>query len=650
MCLPSAPSLVNSAAMIVFENVSLRRGPRLLFEGASFMIHPGQKVGLTGANGTGKSSLFAMLRDELQPDSGEVSTPPHWVTAHVAQETPGVECSAIDYVMDGDSEFRQLQAELKRAEADDDGSRLGTLHAQLETIDGYNTRPRAAKLMAGLGFSVSQENEAVKSFSGGWRMRLNLAQALMCRSDLLLLDEPTNHLDLDAVIWLEEWLRSYPGTLILISHDRTFLDGIAQHIAHIEHQKIDLYNGNYSAFERMRAEKLAQQQAAYQQQQREVAHIRRYVDRFRAKASKARQAQSRLKALERMETIAAAHVDSPFHFSFRQPEKSPHHLLTLEAVDIGYQGDAIIEGVSMTLVPGDRIGLLGPNGAGKSTLIKLLAYELSPLSGRYQSSSEIKIGYFAQHQLEQLILDETPLNHLQRLDPRASEQALRSYLGGFGFHGERVDEAVAPFSGGEKARLVLALLVYQRPNLILLDEPTNHLDLDMRHALTMALQAFEGAMVTVSHDRSLLEAVADKLLLVADGRVIEFDGDMADYARWLATRRCENQRAERSLSVEAGENSAVAKKERRRLEAERRKKLQPLKKEQQKLEQKLDQLNDEKASIEQQLADSAIYEDGAREGLKQLLLRRGELQQQIDEAEDRWLQLCEVLEDLSPAH
>ncbi len=612
------------------------------------MIHPGQKVGLTGANGTGKSSLFAMLRHELQPDSGEASIPRQWVIAHVAQETPGVDRSAIDYVMDGDTEFRQIQAQLKQAEAEDDGTRLGLLHARLEAADGYNTRPRAAKLMAGLGFTASQEDEPVKSFSGGWRMRLNLAQALMCRSDLLLLDEPTNHLDLDAVIWLEEWLRSYPGTLMLISHDRTFIDGIVQHIAHIEHQKIDLYNGNYSAFELMRAEKLAQQQAAYEQQQREVAHIRSYVDRFRAKASKARQAQSRLKALERMEVISAAHVDSPFHFSFRPPEKAPHPLLTLEEVAIGYPARVIIDKLSISLAPGDRIGLLGPNGAGKSTLIKLLANELAPLKGRYEMSTEIKIGYFAQHQLEQLHIDETPLNHLQRLDARASEQALRNWLGGFGFHGERVEEAVAPFSGGEKARLVLALLVYQRPNIILLDEPTNHLDLEMRHALTVALQAFEGAMVVVSHDRSLLESVADKLLLVADGRVTDFDGDMADYARWLAVRRVENQSAERSPFVDAGENSAAAKKERRRLEAEKRKQIQPLKKKQQNLEKRMDELNTEKERIEQQLADSSIYESSAKDQLKQLLLKQGDIQQLLDETEEQWLQIGEEIEVVAP--
>ncbi len=638
--------LVHCAPMIAFENLSLRRGPRLLFEGVSFLIHPGQKVGLTGANGSGKSSLFALLRGELHADGGEVRWPKNWVVAHVAQETPGVERAAIDYVMDGDAEFRQIQAQLQQAEQVDDGARLGELHARLEAIDGYNTRPRAAKLMAGLGFSVEQERVPVSAFSGGWRMRLNLAQALMCRSDLLLLDEPTNHLDLDAVIWLEEWLRGYSGTLMLISHDREFLDGVVTHIAHVEHQTIELYSGNYSAFEVARAERLAQQQAAYEKQQREIAHIRSYVDRFRAKATKARQAQSRLKALARMELISAAHVDSPFHFSFRPPVKRPNPLLSLKDVAIGYGDQPVLDGIELTLGPGDRLGLLGPNGAGKSTLIKLLAGELAPLRGRYNVSQEIKVGYFAQHQLEQLQPDDSPFDHLQKLDPNATEQSLRDYLGGFGFRGDRVEEAVAPFSGGEKARLVLALLVYQRPNILLLDEPTNHLDLEMRHALTMALQDFEGAMVIVSHDRSLLASVTDELLLVVDGEVRAFDGDMADYGRWLAKRRAEREVGDESPFADLAQNSAAARKERRRQEAELRKRLQPLTKKQQALEKEMEQSTAELEAIEQQLADATLYEAGAKDRLKQLMVRQGEIKQALAMAEEEWLILGEQIEEI----
>ena len=642
--MPAEARLVNFATMLTFDNVTLRRGPRVLFEGASFAVHAGQKVGITGANGTGKSSLFALLRDELHADLGDVRMPPNWVIAHVAQETPATDTPAIEYVMDGDRELRAIQAQLSEAEAQDNGTRIAELYARLENIDGFNAKSRAAILMSGLGFSPVQENAPVKSFSGGWRMRLNLAQALMCRSDLLLLDEPTNHLDLDAVLWLEDWLRDYPGTLMLISHDRDFLDRVVGHIAHLEHQKINLYTGNYSAFELRRAELLAQQQAAYEKQQREIGHIRSYVDRFRAKATKARQAQSRIKALQRMELIAPAHVDSPFHFVFRKPHKVPHPLLSLDELDLGYGESTVLNQVNLALVPGDRIGLLGPNGAGKSTLVKFLAGELKPIKGHFESSSELRIGYFAQHQLEQLRADDSPLSHLQRLDPKASEQQLRNFLGGFGFQGDRVTEAVAPFSGGEKARLVLALLVYQAPNLLLMDEPTNHLDLEMRHALTVALQDFEGAMVVVSHDRHLLATVTDKFLLVADGSVQDFDGDMEDYRRWLAQRRT-GAPAELSVSPEGeSDNNAAARKERRRQEAEQRKKLQPLKKKQQELEQRIEQLTMEKTTIEQQLADSALYEAAAKDQLKQLLQRQRELQQLLDESEEAWLDVCEQLE------
>jgi ATP-binding cassette subfamily F protein 3 len=534
--------------MLNFSDLSLRRGPRLLFEQASFTIHPGHKVGLTGANGCGKSSLFALLRGELHADSGDFSIPPKWVIAHVAQETPALEKSAIDYVLDGDVELRQVERALEAAVMADDGHKQGELHAQLEAIDGYTARSRASRLLHGLGFKPGEEERLVTTFSGGWRMRLNLAQALMCRSDLLLLDEPTNHLDLDAVIWLQEWLRSYPGTLMLISHDRDFLDEVVDEILHVEQQRITLYSGNYSAFEHIRAERLANQQSAYEKQQREIKHVQSYIDRFRAKATKAKQAQSRIKALQRMEQIAPAHVDSPFHFAFRSPEKLPDPLLMLDKIDVGYDDKLILNGVRLSLYPGDRIGLLGHNGAGKSTLIKLIAGELSCRAGEIKPAKDLKVGYFAQHQLEQLHAESTPVEHLQRLDPKADEQSLRDYIGGFGFTNDRALSPVAPFSGGEKARLVLALLVYQRPNLLLLDEPTNHLDLEMRHALALALQDFEGALVVVSHDRHLLRSVTDKLLLVDSGKADEFDGDLDDYRRWISTQQNEESATDTSVN------------------------------------------------------------------------------------------------------
>ncbi len=624
--------------MLKFTDLSLRRGPRLLFEQASFTIHPGHKAGLTGANGCGKSSLFALLRGELQADGGDYSMPPKWVIAHVAQETPAVERSAIDYVLDGDTELREVEAALERAVMADDGHQQGELHARLEAIEGYTARSRAARLLHGLGFKPGEEERLVTTFSGGWRMRLNLAQALMCRSDLLLLDEPTNHLDLDAVIWLQEWLRSYPGTLLLISHDRDFLDEVVDEILHVEQQRITLYSGNYTAFERIRAERLAGQQAAYEKQQREIKHVQSYIDRFRAKATKAKQAQSRIKALERMELIAPAHVDSPFHFAFKSPHKLPDPLLALDQVDAGYGDTYILNGVSLSLHPGDRIGLLGHNGAGKSTLIKLIAGELQSRSGEVKTAKELKVGYFAQHQLEQLHAESTPVEHLQRLDPRADEQSLRDYIGGFGFNNERALSPVAPFSGGEKARLVLALLVYQRPNLLLLDEPTNHLDLEMRHALALALQGFEGALVVVSHDRHLLRSVTDRLLLVHNGKAEEFDGDLDDYRRWLASEQKEEEAETKSTS------NTVSRKEQRRLEAERRQQLQPLKKKLQLLEKQLDTLTTRRDEIEAQLADSEIYSDENKEKLKQLLQEKGELDTTLSDAEEQWLELSEELE------
>ena len=632
--------LINCAPMLILNDLSLYRGPRLLFKGASLTIFPGHKVGLTGANGTGKSSLFALIRGELKQDAGEFSLPPGWVIAHVAQETPATDTSAIDYVMAGDEELAQLHRDLHQAEADRDGTRMAALHTRLDAIGGYTARSRAARLMHGLGFSAAQETAPVRTFSGGWRMRLNLARALMCRSDLLLLDEPTNHLDLDAVLWLEDWLRAYPGTLLLISHDRDFLDTVVGHILHIANQELKLCNGNYSAFERRRAEQLAGQQAAYEKQQGEVAHMRSFVDRFRAQATKARQAQSRLKALERMTLIAPAHVDSPFTFGFRVPQQLPNPLLRLEDVAAGYGERAVISGVNRDLVPGERLGLLGPNGAGKSTLIKLLAGELAPLAGKRSEAAGLRIGYFAQHQLEQLRPQDNPLRHLLRLDPKAAEQSLRDFLGSFGFIGDAAFAPVAPFSGGEKARLVLALLVYQRPNLLLLDEPTNHLDLEMRHALDVALQEYQGALVLVSHDRHLLRTVCDSFLLVADGRAVPFDGDLEDYRRWIAQRDTTAEKDQRN----AGEHSAESRKAKRRDEAERRQRLRPLKEAVERWESNIAKLEAQRDALQRHLADPALYEAQNKERLRALLNDQTLVVKDLTAAEGQWLNASEALE------
>lgn len=627
--------------MLNFSNFALRRGPRLLLEDVSFIIYAGNKVGITGANGTGKSSLFELIRGRLHPDTGDLSMPSKLSIAHLAQETAAVSTPAIEWVMDGDQELRAVQQSLSRAQTRQDGHEQAKWHDRLEAIDGYTARSRAAQLMHGLGFRPDQDEVPVKTLSGGWRVRLNLARALMCRSDLLLLDEPTNHLDLDALIWLEDWLRVYTGTLLLISHDRDFLDRVTDHIAHIEHQGMTLYAGNYSDFETQRAAQLANQQAAYEKQQREVRHIQQFVDRFRAKATKARQAQSRLKALQRMELIAPAHIDSQFHFEFPPPERLPNPLLRLEKLAVGYTDTPVIKDINLSLLPGQRIGLLGHNGAGKSTLVKLLAGSLIALKGRCEAAPDLAIGYFAQHQLEQLDTQASPLLHLQRLDSCASEQKLRNYLGGFGFGGDQVVEPVAPFSGGEKARLVLALLVYQRPNLLLLDEPTNHLDLEMRHALTMALQDFGGAMVLVSHDRHLLRTVTDELLMVHDGKVSPFPGDLDDYPRWLSEQR---RMFTPDGSAEATQNSATARKARRKAKAEQRRALQPLRHKAKTLETDIDRLSRKRDSLEQTLADPSIYEEKEKPKLKELLQQKTNLDRALAQAEETWLEVSEALE------
>ena len=643
------PHFLVPAAVIQFRNLRLARGVKTLIEGASLQIHPGWKVGLTGANGCGKSSLFGLLRGELHQDSGDLEMPASWVIAHVAQETPALACPALEYALDGDAELRRIETALAAAEAAHNGEEIGHLHGRLQEIGGYAARARAAALLDGLGFSAADMERPVSDFSGGWRMRLNLAQALMCRSDLLLLDEPTNHLDLDAVIWLEQWLGDYRGTLVLISHDRDFLDAVVSQIAHIENQQLTLYTGGYSNFERQRAERLAQQQAMFEKQQRERAHLQKYVDRFRAQATKARQAQSRIKALERMETIAAAHIDNPFSFSFRECGAAPDPLLQLEDAAAGYVDKPILAGMQLTIRPGERIGLLGRNGAGKSTLIKLLSGRLQPTAGVRREGKGLQLGYFAQHALESLRPEESALQHMLRLDPQTREQDLRNYLGGFDFHGDMATAPCAPFSGGEKSRLALALLIWGKPNLLLLDEPTNHLDLEMRHALTLALQDYEGGMVIVSHDRALLRATCDRFLLVDNGRLTPFDGDLDDYKNWLAQRRaadaaaaqCPDKAADKA-SRKADRDAAAADRQ-ARLTARR-----PLVKELDQLDKKLVPWNAEKNQLDERLADPDLYTGPEAADVPKLLKRQAELTEKIDAAEMRWLELHEAL-DAIPA-
>ncbi|ATO35044.1 putative ABC transporter ATP-binding protein YheS [Dickeya dianthicola] len=631
--------------MIVFSCLQIRRGTRVLLDNATATVNPGQKVGLVGKNGCGKSTLLSLLKGEISADGGSVTFPQNWALAWVNQETPALARSAIDYVIDGDREFRQLEADLDAANARNDGNAIATLHGKLDAIQAWSIPARAASLLNGLGFQQEQLQQSVSDFSGGWRMRLNLAQALLCRSDLLLLDEPTNHLDLDAVIWLEKWLKNYPGTLVLISHDRDFLDPIANRILHIEQETLFEYTGNYTSFEQQRATRLAQQQAMYQHQQERVTHLQHYIDRFRAKASKAKQAQSRIKMLERMELIAPAHVDNPFRFSFRAPEALPNPLLRMEKISAGYGDRLILDSIKLNLVPGSRIGLLGHNGAGKSTLIKLLAGELQPFSGDIGLAKGVRLGYFAQHQLEFLRPDESPLQHLVRLAERETEQQLRDYLGGFDFRGDKVTEPTERFSGGEKARLVLALIVWQRPNLLLLDEPTNHLDLDMRQALTEALIDFEGALVVVSHDRHLIRSTTDDLYLVHDRKVEPFDGDLEDYQQWLLDAQKQDNAAE-SVARDNVANSAQSRKDQKRRDAELRTLTQPLRKQITQLEQQMEKLQTALTVVEERLADSALYDVSRKSELTECLQQQSATKADLENAEMAWLDAQEQLEQL----
>ena len=633
--------------MLRITNLTLARGTKRLLEGANLTIHTGHKVGLVGSNGCGKSSLFAAIRLELLPDAGSIALPPSWTIAHVAQETPAVPVPAIEYVLDGDRELREIEAALAAAERDHshDGEALADLHHRFDEIGGYSSRPRAAMLLAGLGFPESRHTDPVPSFSGGWRMRLNLAQALMCRSDLLLLDEPTNHLDLDAVLWLEDWLAKYPGTLLLITHDRDFLDGVVDQIVHVNARKLTVYSGNYAQFELGRAQQLALQQASYAKQQRQVAHLHSFIDRFRAKATKAKQAQSRIKALERMELIAAAHVDSPFEFTFPPIDAAARQLVLLEHATLGYEGKPpVLSRVDWGILSGDRIGLLGPNGAGKSTLLKAIAGTLVPRAGQRSTAQNLRLGYFAQHQVEQLREEYSPLWHLRQIEPDAREQELRDFLGGFDFRGDMASSAVGRFSGGEKARLTLALIVRQKPNLLLLDEPTNHLDIEMREALTEALQDFGGALVVVAHDRHLLRATTDALWLVADGKIAQFDGDLDDYRDWvLSLRRRERVEPESGVAAVAVDRKAQKREEaaaRQRLADARR----PIASRQAAIEKEMAGYNREKEQLDAWLAAPEAYVEAAKDELKNKVARQGEVMWQLARLETEWLDLAEALE------
>jgi len=642
--------------MLTITDLSLQRGGVWLLENVNLTVQPGQRVAIVGANGAGKSSLFQLLLGQLAPEQGSVALPGGCRIAHMAQEVAASSRSARDFVLDGDTELRRMERALAEAEAGGDDHAIARLHGELDIHEAWSAPRRAETLLRGLGFADSDAERPVSAFSGGWRIRLNLAQALMRPSDLLLLDEPTNHLDLDACLWLENWLRKYPGTLLFISHDRDFMDRVATHLVHFDQKQLVLYTGNYSAFERQRAERLAQQQASFERQQARIAEIQRFIDRFKAKATKARQAQSRVKALERMEKIAPAHVDSPFSFEFPVADKVSNPLLSIRHGVAGHGDVPILKNINVTLLPGTRVGLLGPNGAGKSTFMDALRGTGTLLSGERTCGEHLAIGYFAQHQLESLDLDASPFLHLQRLAPTASEQKVRDFLGGFDFHG---DEALAPirsFSGGEKARVALAVIAWQKPNLLLLDEPTNHLDLEMRQALTMALQNFDGAIVVVSHDRHLLRNTVDEFWLVCDGAVGEYEGDLEDYERWLAERRKDEESPPRREVVGGQEKSvntagpatltADERKARKRQEAELRQKLSPWRKKQGTLEIRMEQLQQKLATVEQNLADPGLYDDQQKVRLKELLAGQAELKRELEDVEAEWLEVSETVESL----
>ena len=629
--------------MIELQQLSLLRGGKTLLENADLRLHDGDHVALIGANGSGKSSLFALLRNELEPDKGSLKIPANWRIAHMAQEVSASQRPAVDYVIDGHTELRRIEA---RLEACNDDMHMAELLGQLDNLNAYAIPSQAEQLLLGLGFSQSQLQLPVSDFSGGWRIRLNLAQALMRPSDLLLLDEPTNHLDLDASLWLEQWLQAYTGTLWLISHDRDFIDAVCDQVVHLHQSTLTAYRGNYSAFEVQRAEKLAQQQQAFEKQQAERAHMEDFVRRFKAKATKARQAQSRIKALERMTLIAPAHVDSPFSFRFKPAERSSDPLLTLTQASLGYGDKAVLTDIKLSIHPGTRLGLLGANGAGKSTLLKSLGGRQPLVGGKRTEGEHLALGYFSQHQLESLDLDASPLLQLQRLSPNAREQDILNFLGSFNFRGDMASGPCRYFSGGEKARLALAIIVWQRPNVLLLDEPTNHLDLEMCQAITVALQGYEGALILVSHDRHLLRNTVDELILVHDGGAENYSGDLDDYRHWILNRD-KTGAAEPSQENKAGAppTQPVDKKRARQDAAAARARLAPLRKELQALERRIERDNATMKALEAELADSSLYEAGGKERLQTLLQQQGQLRASIDQCEEQWLELQDTLDN-----
>ncbi|MFC0267701.1 ABC-F family ATP-binding cassette domain-containing protein [Kushneria aurantia] len=636
--------------MIALRQLALQRGGAPLIESADFTLSMGHHAGIVGANGAGKSSLFELILGHITPDSGEVALNGGVRIAHMDQEITALSQGITDFVLDGDHQLRDTEAALARAHEAGEHHREAELHGAIEALDGYSARARAEQLLVGLGFAQGDLDVPLSAFSGGWRMRASLARTLFKPSDLMLLDEPTNHLDLDALIWLEQWLVRYPGTLLLISHDRDFLDAVCDHVVHFDQRQVVLYRGNFTTFERTRAERLAQREAEREKQEARRAEIQSFVDRFRAKATKAKQAQSRLKMLERMEEIAPLRAESPFRFALPCAEKISHPLLALERADIGHGGTPLLQGVRLSLAPGSRIGLLGPNGAGKSTLIKALTGALPLLAGSRTEGEHLAVGYFAQHQLDALDLDASPFTHVQRLSPQAADQRIRDFLGGFGFRGDDAFEVIARFSGGEKARLALALIAWQKPNLLLLDEPTNHLDLDMRDALSEALGNFEGAVMIVSHDRHLLRSSVDEFWCVADGRVSPFDGTLDDYRAWLKNRqqagRRESEGDQKASAAAAGGDSQRDRRAERRAAAELREQLKPLKKRRDAAEKALEKTQQTLADVEQQLGDAELYDDAHKERLTELLRRQGELKAQQAQQEQAWMEAEEALEEM----
>lgn len=638
--------------MIELKNASIRRDGRMLFSEVSLQIHPNWKIGLTGKNGTGKSSFFAMLLGELALDTGEMLLPSRWQIGHMAQEIASSEQPAIDFVLSGDTVWYDLNQKIQNNQGISE-EELAHIHAQFDDIHGYSIPAKAGQIMAGLGFNSEQIHQPVSSFSGGWRMRLNLAKTLMSRADLLLLDEPTNHLDLDAILWLEDWLKAYDGTLIMISHDQKFLDMVVEHILHIEQEKITLYSGNYSQFVRTRSERLAQQQQAYEKQQATKAHMEAFIRRFKAKASKAKQAQSRIKQLERMAELVPVMADNPFTFKFYPPNQLTSPLIILEKASVGYNNQAIVEKINLQITPDSRIGLLGMNGAGKSTLIKGLVGELPLLSGTRKTADSLVLGYFNQHQMDSLDSDATPMLMLQRLAGKTSDADLRAFLGSFDFRGDRIDTPSKLFSGGERARLTLALIVWQRPNVLVLDEPTNHLDLEMRQALSLALQNFVGAVILVSHDRELIANVCDELYLVHDGQCDIFDKDITDYSQWLNETRKQQQKQLTAEKKQANENKVshetatiLSKEEQRKKSAEQRKLTAPLRKKIVDNEQLLEKLTQKISNIEEKLADTSLYEDNRKNELLTLLNEQTALKQHIEQVEENLIAMMMALEEL----